>query len=414
MVNQKAQESVQKSLDSVTSDPSTGIAGLVFAAIDKNGQQICAVPSGKKGLNTSEPMDMDTVFWIASCTKLLATMACLQAVEAGQLDLDDSKQVYKLCPELEKIQVLRGDGTLEDKKKDITLRMLLSHTAGFGYEFFNPKLRDYGRPVGFDVFRANLQDILRMPLVNQPGSRWEYGINIDWAGLVLERATGIGLNDWIQQKIMQPLGLENINMFPTPQMKKHLAYMHQRWPGSDGKCEERDHLYRDPLIAETDQDRARVFNSGGAGCFAKPSEYIQVLACLLNEGKSPINGAQILQKNTVDTMFENQVKEFPDFARAGIADAKAEQTNAIPELYPQAGNPPQGWGLSFMLTQEPGPTGRGRNTAWWAGIANLFWWCDREKGVAGMIASQVMPFGDPNVMGQWGVCEAACYAALGD
>lgn len=65
------------------------------------------------------------------------------------------------------------------------------------------------------------------------------------------------------------------------------------------------------------------------------------------------------------------------------------------------GNPPQGWGLSFMLTQEPGPTGRGANTAWWAGIANLFWWCDREKGVAGMIASQVMPFADMNVLGQW-------------
>lgn len=76
------------------------------------------------------------------------------------------------------------------------------------------------------------------------------------------------------------------------------------------------------------------------------------------------------------------------------------------------GNPPQGWGLSFMLTIEPGPTGRGRNTAWWAGIANLFWWCDREKGVAGMIASQVMPFADMNVLGQWITCETEVYNAL--
>lgn len=71
-----------------------------------------------------------------------------------------------------------------------------------------------------------------------------------------------------------------------------------------------------------------------------------------------------------------------------------------------------GWGLSWMLTIEPGATGRGKNTAWWAGIANLFYWVDREKGVAGMIASQVMPFGDPAVMGQWGACEAAVYASL--
>lgn len=201
-------------------------------------------------------------------------------------------------------------------------------------------------------------------------------------------------------------------MFPTPEMKKNLAYMHQRWPGSNGGSDERDHIYREPILAETDQEKAQLFNSGGAGCFAKPAEYIQVLACLLNDGESPTTGARLLQKNTVDMMFENQIEEFPDFGYQGLPDAKPEQTNRVSQLYPQEGNPPQGWGLSFMLTQEPGATGRGRNTAWWAGIANLFFWCDREKGVAGMIASQVMPFGEPSVMGQWGACEAACYAAL--
>lgn len=206
-------------------------------------------------------------------------------------------------------------------------------------------------------------------------------------------------------------------MLPTPEMKKSLAYMHQKWPGQD-KSEERDHMYREPLIAESDAEKKAIFNSGGAGCYAKPSEYVQVLAALLNDGKSPKTGAQILKPETVETMWENQIKNQPDFARQGVPAAKPEQTNPLPELYPQegevphdpnivrwltllAGNPPQGWGLSFMLTQEPGPTGRGRNTAWWAGIANLFWWCDREKGVAGMIASQVMPFGDMNVLGTW-------------
>lgn len=135
MVNQQAQDAVQKSLDSVTGDKSTGIAGLVFVAVDKQGKQIAASASGKKGLGPNRaPMDLDTVFWIASCTKLLATIACMQAVEQGKLSLDDHKQVYQLCPELEKVQVLKDDGTLEDKKQDITLRMLLSHTSGFGYE----------------------------------------------------------------------------------------------------------------------------------------------------------------------------------------------------------------------------------------------------------------------------------------
>lgn len=323
MVNQKAQDAVQKSLDSVTSDKSTGIAGLVFVAVDKNGEQIAATASGKTGLNNRSPMTLDTVFWIASCTKLLATIACMQAVEQGKLKLDDHKQVYELCPELEKVKVLQDDGSLVDKKNDITLRMLLSHTAGFGYEFFNPKLRDYGRPIGFDVFHADEKDILRMPLVNQPGERWEYGINIDWAGIVLERGTGVRLNDWIQKNIMHPLELENINMFPTEHMKKELAFMHQRWPGDASKTEERDHIYREPILAETHHEKKHIFHSGGAGAYAKPAEYVQVLAALLNDGKSPKTGKQILKAETVKEMWENQVPKMV------CGETEAVASNAI-------------------------------------------------------------------------------------
>lgn len=111
-------------------------------------------------------------------------------------------------------------------------------------------------------------------------------------------------------------------------------------------------------------------------------------------------------------MFKNQIPEFPDFARTPIPAAKPHWTNPAPELYPQEGNPPQGWGLTFMLTIDAGATGRGKNTAWWAGIINSFWWCDREKGVAGMIAGQILPFGDPNVMGTWFACEKAVYDGL--
>ena len=178
MPSASVHDDVQTILDGVTKDPKTKVPGLVFVAIDKNGDFITQNASGHTGLDSKKPMDSDTVFWIASCTKLLATMACMQAVEQGSLKLDDSKHLYQYCPELEKVQVLQDDGTLVDKKHDITLRMLLNHTAGFGYEFFNEKLRDHGRPIGFDVFRAQEQDILNMPLVNQPGERWEYGVSL--------------------------------------------------------------------------------------------------------------------------------------------------------------------------------------------------------------------------------------------
>lgn len=115
MVNEKAQAAVQKNLDGVTNDASTGIAGMVFVAVDKQGNEIVAAPSGKKGINSKEKMDMDTVFWIASCTKLLATMACMQASEQGKVKLDDASFVYQHCPELKAVKVLQDDGTLAEK-----------------------------------------------------------------------------------------------------------------------------------------------------------------------------------------------------------------------------------------------------------------------------------------------------------
>jgi CubicO group peptidase (beta-lactamase class C family) len=173
-----------------------------------------------------------------------------------------------------------------------------------------------------------------MPLVNQPGSRWEYGINIDWAGIALERQTGMSLNDYMQQNIFQPLEMGSTNMFPSKEMKSNLASMHQRWPGSQGAAV-RDHLYRAPLVAEGKEEQGRVFNSGGAGLFSRPTDYVQLLAVLLNDGTCPKTKKRILKPETVKHMFENQISDMPNFGRRGIPDAKPEFTNALGDLYPQ-------------------------------------------------------------------------------
>jgi CubicO group peptidase (beta-lactamase class C family) len=122
-------KAVQTTLDNVTSNPETGVSGLVFAATNKDGEILTANASGNRGLDTKEPMTLETTFWIASCTKMIAAIAVMQLVEQGKLDLDDHKQLYKLCPELEKVQVLNDEGKLEDKEAEITLRMLLSHVS---------------------------------------------------------------------------------------------------------------------------------------------------------------------------------------------------------------------------------------------------------------------------------------------
>lgn len=222
----------------------------------------------------------------------------------------------------------------------------------------------------------------------------------------------MSLNDYFQKHILQPLGIKNISMFPNEDMKRRLAYMHTRAP--DGTLREREHLHRRPLIVEGD-DVAKTYNSAGAGCFARPLEYCgtflfvhpqalhhhqsrvltttsELLATLLNDGTSPTTNARILSPQTVQTMFTNQIPQFPNFGRNAIPAVRPEFTNPIPELYPQPPEQPQGWGLTFMLTIHEGATGRGKNTGWWAGLPNLFWWCDRERGVAGIICSQILPF----------------------
>ncbi|KAK2616242.1 hypothetical protein QQS21_000877 [Conoideocrella luteorostrata] len=401
-VKQSLSATVDKAVDGEDTIP-----GTTVVVVGKDGAELFVKSAGNRGASSNEPMTPDTIFWIASCTKMLTGLACMQLVEKGTLALDDSAQTESFCPEWRNLKVLTPDGNLTEKKKGITLRMLLTHTAGFGYSFSNERLRDFGYPAGIDEFSGDMSDIIQ-PLLFQPGERWEYGTNMDWAGLVLERATGTKLNDYIQAHICRPLGLENMNMFPTDEMKKHLAYMNQRAP--DGKLAHRDHLHRRPLTAITTEQKRAILNSGGAGMFAKPQEYARVISVLLNNGTCPRTGAKLLEKATVDEMFTNHIPKFPQFGRQGIPASKPDLTNPTLDVYPTPGNAPQGWGLSFMLTG--GQTGRSEGTGWWAGLANLFWWADRENGVGGIVCTQILPFADPRVLGLWTELESGVYQGL--
>jgi len=219
-------------------------------------------------------MSLDSVFYIASCTKMITGIACMQLVEKDQMKLDDHDWLYSVCPELKEKKVLNstGDG-LVDRKGEITLRMLLSHTAGFGYTFFNDRLRDYSRPTGYDEFGGDIEDYVDMPLVNQPGERWEYGINIDWAGIAVERASKLRLDEYFKQHIFEPVGIKNISFVPSKQMRENLVTMQQKYV--DGTFGDADHLCRRSIwhAERGGEDEKDIFHPGGAGCFAQPKEY---------------------------------------------------------------------------------------------------------------------------------------------
>lgn len=390
-ISADAKTAIQHTIDQATG--SGKIPGFVLNVVNRKGDSLVSYASGKEGASTDKPMTTDHVFWLASCSKLLGAICAMQQVEKGLIGLDDADKVEELVPELRDVKLIKqvdGKLTLVEKTKRITLRMLLTHTAGFSYTFFHPWLKEMYPDI--DELDGG-DDVLKTALVFEPGTDWGYGASLDWAGVVIERLTKTPVSELVQKQIFEPLGIVDITMRPTPEQLSRFAKLHQRAP--DGSLKERDHVY----------SMNASFESFGAGFFAKGSEYTKVLAALLDDG------GKILSKESVDQMFTNQIPQWPDYGRRGIPAAKPEYTNPLPELFPQ-GDAPQGWGISFMQTVEPTQTGRGANVGWWAGIMNSFWWVDREKGVAGLCQAQILPFGDMDTMVLWQTIEALAYGGL--
>ena len=188
-----------------------GVPGVVAVATDRNAN-IYEGAFGVRQAGAHVPMTTDSIFAIFSTTKAITGTACLQLVEDSKLDLDAPAKTY--APEIGKLQVLdgfddAGKPKLRAPKRDITTRMLLLHTAGFGYDFFNENYnqlaQNHGQPSVITASHASI----RTPLLFDPGEQWEYGSNIDWAGQVVEGITGKRLGEVMKERIFKPLGMED-------------------------------------------------------------------------------------------------------------------------------------------------------------------------------------------------------------
>ena len=173
----ETEEAVRSIVDKAVAANEDTIPGATVVVVAKDGSMPVVHSSGRVGLSSDEKMTPDNIFWIASCTKMLTGLCCMQLVERGVMKLDDGDHLEQLCPELKDVKVLQENGDLVPKNKQITLRMLLTHTSGFGYSFFNTKLRDWGFPAGVDEFSGDFRD-MNQPLIAQPGEKWEYGVCI--------------------------------------------------------------------------------------------------------------------------------------------------------------------------------------------------------------------------------------------
>jgi CubicO group peptidase (beta-lactamase class C family) len=346
---------------------------------------------GVRNLSDGTAMTLDTVFRIASMTKAITSVAAMQLVEEGKLSLD--APLTGIDPALDNPQVLDGFDTagapiLRPAKRPITLKHLLTHTSGFNYEAWNGNTLRYVKETGMPSTSTGKLAALRLPLGFDPGDKWEYGINIDWVGRVVEKAAGKTIDVVMRERIFEPLGMSDTGFVASPDMRARQVSVHQRQ--GDGS------LAPQPLETPSKPE----FYAGGGGLYSTGRDYLTFLRMLLNGGT--LNGTRILRPQTVAQMAENQIGDIP----AGIMPSFVPERSNNVDFFPGA---KIRWGLGYMINMEPGPNGRSAGTVSWAGIFNSYYWLDPVRQIAGVILTQILPFADHAAVRLYGQFERGVY-----
>ena len=370
------------------------VPGVVAMAATKDGV-LYEGAFGQRDLAQGPEMTLDTIFRIASMTKAVTSVAAMQLVEAGKLELD--QPIGRVLPELAAPHVLAGFDAagkprLRPARRPITLRHLLTHTAGFGYEMLNSELIRYIHRTDTPSISTGRLASLRLPLLFDPGERWQYGINIDWVGRAVEAVSGKPLDVYFREHIFAPLGMTDTEFALSPEQTSRLVHVHKR--GADGSLE--------PITLDLPPQRPE-FWAGGGGLYSTGRDYLTFLRMVLDQGS--FGNARLLRPETVAAMASNQTGDI----EAGIMrTAMPERTNdfaLFPDMRCQ-------WGLGWMITPQPGPNGRSAGSLTWGGIFNSYYWVDPTKQVAGVILTQFLPFADPRALALGGAFERAVYGAL--
>jgi methyl acetate hydrolase len=348
---------------------------------------------GVRELGGSQPMTTDTVCWIASMTKAVTGAAAMQLVEQGKLSLDDP--AAKVIPQLGEVQVLDGFGAdgqpkLRPPKSDVTLRNLLTHTSGYVYDIWNTDMLKYNEVMGTPPITSCLNAALSTPLSFDPGTKWDYGIGIDWAGKMVEAVSGQRLSDYLAANIIQPLGMKSTGFKLTDSQRSRLSSVHARTP---------DGLVVMPFELEQNPE----FEMGGGGLYSTVGDYLQFTQMIMNNGKW--NGNQILKADTVADMSKNHIGDLTTVPLVPAVPSFSNETDFYPGM-------PVKWGLSFMINTQTSPEGRSAGSLAWAGLANSYYWIDPVKRVTGALATQIFPFFDTEAVDTFRKFETAVYASL--
>ena len=353
-----------------------GAPGVVAMVTDRqaNLYEGCA---GKRELGKDQPMTTDSVMAIFSTTKAITGTALMQLVEEGKVRLDDP--VKKYVPEIAEIQVLEGfdaagQPKLRAPKTDITINHLMLHTAGFSYEFFSDDDLKFRGAKNIPTVVSSTFASVRTVLQFDPGAQWGYGVNIDWVGKVVESVRGKRLGEVMKERIFAPLGMNDTSFVMTPSMQARRATIHQRSP--DGQL---------AAVPDLVLPQPPEMDMGGHGLYATVGDYMKFIRMVLGDGAG--SNGRVLKPETVAQMSRNGLGALKV---GGWPTSIPSLTNAG-EFFPGLS---KSWAYTFMVNDEPTPSGRPAGSLMWAGLGNLYYWIDRQSGIGGFWGSQILPFQD--------------------
>ena len=353
---------------------SGAVPGVTAAVADREGVLYMGA-FGERALGSGNAMTNDTVGWIASMTKAITSVAAVQCVERGHLKLDEPAK--NICPELGHVGVLTGFDShgkpqTRPPKRDITLRQLLTHSAGFSYEIWNTDMQKVQAALEIPSVTECKNKALTLPLLFDPGEGWEYGINIDWAGKMIEKVSGQTLGQYLKHNLFDPLEMSSTAFHINDEMRQRLATTHLRGP--DGNL----------AVFPFEIPQQPEFEMGGGGLYGTVGDYLKFLRMVLNYGQ--LGGERVLTPEGVVSLGLNHMGD----CRVYNLKAAIPLTNDA-EFFPGI---PKSWSLAFQINHDAAPTGRPAGCMMWAGLANSYYWVDQTTGLAGVYMTQIFPFAD--------------------
>jgi CubicO group peptidase (beta-lactamase class C family) len=421
-LSSKAVDDLRDLINEAAASPQHPIPVASVIVVSSTGETLFSHAAGEvKSVNGSmRPVGMHDMFALASSTKLVVAVAIMQLVERGRVDLDDTEIIEHLLPDLMSKSLLTGfeaggDGPqtplTKSRKSPITLRMLLNHTAGLGYTFFNELLwqfidRNLNKTEGIEIWNT----VSRSPLVHEPGTKFEYGAGFDWAAVLLERITGQTLYEYLNTEIFTPLGMENTT-FPAHMTAEQISSFippHKRRP--DGTVE----ALPTPLPRQSTTDipnGTREAYSGSGNIISSAPDYSKLISTLLNKGTCPTTNMEILKPASVETLLSPCLPARFTPLSGRISPAGPDMSFAVSGDFSE-GDAHLSWSFAGALRGSGKPGGRRRGTVYWMGLTGTDWWVDSESGVGVVVFGALFPFMDPTWKNLIRKIELIVYAGL--